>query len=64
MKAHVTWQCISKLRANGIGGFSQVTYAGTGLLTNPVGQYQQARCVGMMRRRVTQKNGFALTTHQ
>ena len=52
------------LRTHGVGRFGQVTNGRTGLFANPVGQGQQARCIGSVRSSVAQQHGFALTADQ
>ena len=53
-----------KLRAHGVGRFSQVAHRCARLLTNPVGQRQQGRGLRMVRSSVTQQHGLALTAQQ
>ncbi len=58
------WQSTDHLSANGISSFAEKANCGAGLCANPISQGKQARGFGMVCRRVTQQNGFALTACQ
>ena len=58
------WQCLNQLCAHRVGCFGQVTDTRSRLLTYPLGDRQQTRCLLVMSRGITQQDGLALTRQQ